>query len=70
MVSDGGVGTRLTHIEDLQNFIELQLPTGNLSLTIARSKVFNEFILAGQFVDLPLYFLNTPVTESSVVGRS
>ena len=64
------LGTRLTHIENLKNPVQLHPPTRNLSLPIARSKVFDQFILPGQFVDLPLYFLNTPVVKTTVVGRS
>ena len=60
MVSDDKAGTHSTHIEDLKNPIQLHPPTRNLSLPIARSKVFDEFVLAGQFLDLLLYFLDTP----------
>ena len=70
MVSDDRIGSRLTHVEDLKNPIQLRPPTRNLSLPIARSKVFDQFILPGQFVDLALYFLNAPVIKSMVVGRS
>ena len=69
MVSSDKVGTHSTHVEDLKNPIQLQPPTRDLPLPIARSKVFNQFILPGQFVDLPLYFLNTPATKSTVGGR-
>ena len=70
MVSNGKTGTHLTHIEDPKNPIQLQPPTRNLSLAVARSKVFNQFILPGQFVNLPLYFLDTPVIKTTVVGRA
>ena len=70
MVSDDKVGTHSTHVEDLKNPIQLQPPTRDLSLPVARSKVFRQFILAGQFVNLPLYLLNTSVTKSTVGGRS
>ena len=69
IVSNDKTGTHLTHIEDLKNPIQLHPPTGNLSLPVACSKVFNKFILPGQFVHLPLYFLNTPVIKSTVGGR-
>ena len=59
-----------THIEDLKNFIQPRLPTSNLSLDVVHSKIFNQAILLGLFVDLPLYFLNTPAIETTVGGRS
>ena len=70
MVSDDKIGTRLAHIKHLKNPIQLRPPTRNLSLVIARSKVFDQRILPGQFVDRPLYFLNTPVIEDTVGGRT
>ena len=70
MVSSDKAGIHSTHIEDLKNPIQLQLPTRDFSLPIARSKVLNQFILPGQFVDLALYFLDTPATKSMVGGRS
>ena len=63
------MGTHSTHVENLKNSIQFQPPTRDLSLPIVRSKVFNQFVLAGQFVNLPLYFLNTPVTKNMVGGR-
>ena len=62
--------THLTHIENLKNPIQLQPPTRNLSLPIARSKVFDKFVLPGQFLDLLLYFPNTPVIKSTLVEGS
>ena len=70
MVNEDKIGTHSTHVEDLKNPIQLQPPARDLSLPIARSKVFDQFILPGQFVDLPLYFLNTSVIKSTAVGRS
>ena len=69
MISSDEAGTHSTYIEDLKNPIQLQPPTRDLSLPITRSKVFNQFILAGQFVDLLLYFLNTPVIGNTVGGK-
>ena len=54
----------------MKNPVQLHPPTRNLSLPIARSKVFDEFILPGKFLDLLLYFLNTPVMKNTVGARS
>ena len=70
MVSNDKTGTHLTHIEDLKNLAQLQPSTRNLSLPIARSKLFDRFVLPGQFFNLPLYFLNTSVVNGTVVGKS
>ena len=69
-VSNDKAGIHLTHIEDLKNLIQLYPPARNLSLSIARREVFDEFLLPGQFFDLLLYFLNTPVIKNTVSGRS
>ena len=67
MISNDKTGTwHSTHIEDLKNPIQLQPPTRNLPLVITGSKVFDQRVLPGQFVDLPLNFLNTPVIKSTV----
>ena len=68
MVSNSKAETHSAHIEDLKNPIQLQPPARDLSLPITRSKVFNQFILAGQLVDLSLYLPNTPVVGNTV-GR-
>ena len=70
MVNDNKAGTHPTYIEDLKNSIQLHPPTRDLSLPIARGEVFDKFILAGQFLDLPLYFLNIPAIKSVVGGRA
>ena len=70
IVNNNEAGTHLTYIKDLKDSIQLQPPTRNLSLSVTRCKVFNQFILAGQFRDFPLYFLNTPVTKHMVSGRA
>ena len=70
MVSNDKAGTHLTHIEDLENTVQSQPPTRNLSLPIGRSIVFDQCVLPGQFLDLPLYFWNTPVAKSATIGRA
>ena len=70
MISNDKTGTwHSTHIEDLKDPIQFQPPTCNLSLIIAGGKPFDQRVLPGQFVDLPLNFPNTPVTKSTV-GRT
>ena len=69
-VSNNRAETHPTIIEDPKNSIQLQPPTHNLSLEVARGKVFDEFVLPGQCFDFLLYFLNTPVVKSVVSGRS
>ena len=66
MVSNGKKGSHLTHIKDLKDPIQLQPPTRNLPLVITSSKVFDQRVLPGQFFDLPLNFLNTPVIKNTV----
>ena len=66
MVGDDKTGTHSTHVEDLKYPVKFQPPTRDLSLSIARSEVFNQLILASQFVHLPLYFLNAPVIGSAL----
>ena len=69
VVSDDKARINLTHIEDLKYPIQLQSPSRNLALYIARSKVFNHLILLGLFVQLPLYFPNASVIITTVSGR-
>ena len=70
MIRDGKAETHSTHIEDLKDPVQLQPPTRNLSLPIARSKVFDQFVLLGKLFDLLLHFLNTSVIKSAVGARS
>ena len=48
--------------------VQFRPPTGNPSLAITCSKIFNEFVLVGQSVDLPLNSLDT--IEGTVNGSS
>ena len=61
-------GTHSTNIEDPKNSIQLGPPTHNLSLDVARSKIFNQPILPGLFVNLLLYFPNISATKSVIGG--
>ena len=67
MVGNDKVGTDPTYIEDLKNPIQLGPPASNLSLDVARSNVFDKFVLTGQFAELLLYVLNAPEIESTSV---
>ena len=70
IVSNGKARKHLTHIKDLKNPVQPRPPTRNLSLPIARSEAFDQFIFPGQFPDLPLYSLNPPAVKCAVFVRS
>ena len=70
VISDDKARTRLTYTEDLKYRIQHRSPSPNLALDIVRSKVFNHLIPLGLFIHLPLYFLDCPVINTTVGGRS
>ena len=70
IVSKDKAGTYLTYVERLKDSVQLQPPARNLSFSIARGKLFDKFVLAGQLVNLSSYSLDTPVTKSTISRRS
>jgi len=68
-VSDNQAGAHRAYIEDNEDPVQLELPSGNGLLVIRRVKNSRSDIASALFDDLVLYFRDGPVIES-MVGRN
>ena len=69
-ISDGQTRTHLTHVEDMEDPIQLGLPTRNLILVVTRAKKSRDAAPPTLFDDILLYFRDGPVIDSATSGRT
>jgi hypothetical protein len=68
MVSNGKVGTRRTHVEDMEDPIEIRLPRRNSVFVVPRAEESGGPAAPASFQDLRLDFCNGPAIQAVVSG--